>query len=135
MCGFTHKSIHPDSRVRCIARVRYNDDVVCEYKFIYELDANGNTNIKIADTKCPPVNVAAYSILGIILATFLLGLLIMMIVKVNIFYADKREFAKFEAERKAETSYVYSSPIYKSPVSIFRNPLNERDSINTFELQ
>lgn len=116
--------------------MRYDDDTVCEYKFTYDQDEYDDTNIRIADASCPPVNVAAYSIIGVILATFLLGLIILMVIKFNMYLADKREYAKFEEERKA-TNCVYQSPIYKSPVSTFLNPLNEnnRDSVNSFELK
>jgi hypothetical protein len=122
-----------DANIQCIARVRYDDETVCEYKFTYDQEGD-ETNLSIADAKCPPVNVAAYSIIGIIIATFLLGFIILMVVKVNMYYADKREFAKFEEER-LQTEYKYESPIYKSPVTIFRNPQSNRESQNAFELQ
>ena len=117
--------------------MRYDDDTVCEYKFTYELDEEADTNIRIADATCPPVNVAAYGILGVIIATLLIGFIIIMFIKVNIFLADKREFAKFEEERKAQTEYKFESPIYKSPVTTFRNPQSDsqRNSENAFELQ
>lgn len=113
--------------------MRYNEDTVCEYKFTYQLES-GETNIHIADATCPPVNVAAYSIIGVIIATFLLGLIILMAIKVNIFLAEKREFARFEEDRK-ETEYKFVSPIYKSPITTFRNPQNDRESQNAFELK
>lgn len=117
--------------------MRYDDDTVCEYKFTYELELEGatETNIRIADASCPPVNVAALSIVGIIIATFVIGLVVLMVIKFNMFLADKREFAKFEEERKAQTEYKFESPIYKSPVTTFRNPQNDRESQNAFELQ
>lgn len=130
--------VHPraDANIQCIARIRYNDDTICEYKFSYELEPeNHETNILIADTTCPPINVGAYSIIGVIVATFLVGFIILMVIKFNMFLADKREFAKFEEERKAQTEYNFDSPIYKSPVSTFRNPQNDRESQNVFELQ
>lgn len=58
-----------------------------------------------------------------------------MIYKVNIFLADKREFAKFEEDR-AQTEYKFESPIYKSPVTTFLNPQSDRLSQNVvFELK
>jgi integrin beta 1 len=115
--------------------VRFDDDTVCEYKFTYDGEGTDATNIAIANAPCPPVNVAAYSIVGIIIATFLLGLIILMVVKVNMTLADKREFAKFEEERKQHTEYICESPIYKSPITTFRNesyPQNGRESQNVF---
>jgi integrin beta 1 len=115
--------------------VRNNDDTVCEYKFTYDQEGNAETNLHIGSASCPPINVAAYSILGIVIATFLLGLIILMVIKVNISLADKREFAKFEEERKQQTEYKFESPIYKSPVTTFRNPQNDRESQNVFEMK
>ena len=124
-----------DAEIQCIARVRYDDDTVCEYKFTYELDGDYGTNINIADAACPPVNVAAYSIIGVIIATFLLGFIILMVIKVNMILADKREFAKFEEERLGATEYQFESPIYKSPISKFRNPQKEQEHQNVFEMK
>lgn len=113
--------------------MRYDEDTVCEYKFTYELDESSDTNIRIATTSCPPANVAAYSIIGIIISTFLIGFIVLMIYKVNIFLADKREFAKFEEDR-AQTEYKFESPLYRSPVTTFQNPQNERLSKSDFEM-
>lgn len=112
--------------------MRYDDDTVCEYKFTYVVEEDAETNILIADASCPPVNVAAYSIIGVIIATFLLGFIILMVIKVNMYLADKREFAKFEEEQKAQTEYKFESPIYRSPITEFRNPQSDRESQNTF---
>lgn len=124
-----------DANIICIARARYDDDTVCEYKFTYDLNEKLETMIRIEDTKCPPVNVAAYSIIGIIIATFLIGLLILLIIKMNIYLADKREFAKFEEERANQTQYKFESPIYKSPVTTFRNPQSPDNSRISFEMK
>ena len=127
-------SLFADAKIICIARIRYDDDTVCEYKFTYDLDEKLETMIRIEDTTCPPVNVAAYSIIAVIIATFLIGFLILMIIKFNMYLADKREFAKFEEEQKNQTLYKFESPIYKSPVTTFRNPQSAQNSPNVFEL-
>lgn len=114
--------------------MRYDDDTVCEYRFTYEL-SDRETNIRIEDTTCPPVNVAAYSIIGIIVGTFLIGLVVLMIIKCNMYYAEKREFAAFEKERQSQTQYKYESPLYKSPVTTFRNPQSSEAQPNVFELK
>lgn len=119
----------------CIARVRYDDNTVCEYKFTYELNEKSETMLRIEDTNCPPVNIAAYSIVGIVIATLLIGILVILIIKVNIYYADKREFAKFEEERANQTEYKFESPIYRSPVTTFRNPQSNQNSPNVFEMK
>jgi len=126
----------PDAPIQCIARVRYDEDTICEYKFTYDSEENGETDIIIGETTCPPVNVAAYGIIGIIILTFLIGLIIILAVKINIYIADKREFAKFEEERKMQ-NVTNENPIYKSPVSIFYNPqiTTSEESQNVFELK
>lgn len=116
--------------------MRYDEDTVCEYKFTYEQDEDERTNIRIEDTKCPPTNVAAFSIIGVIIATVLLGLLILFIIKCNIYLADKREFAKFEEERKKYLQAANENPLYKSPISTFRNPNSPGiGKTNAFELE
>jgi hypothetical protein len=57
-----------------------------------------------------------------------------MIVKINMYLGDKREFAKFERERQQQTEYKYESPIYKSPLTEFRNPQLEKRPTSVFEL-
>lgn len=125
-----------DANIICIARVRYDEDTVCEYKFTYDLDENGETNIRIEDTSCPPTNVAAISIIAVIIATFLIGFLILLICKCQMYFADKREFAKFEEERKKYLQAANENPLYKSPITTFRNP-HSPDIVktNAFELK
>lgn len=123
-----------DANIQCIARVRYDDKTVCEYKFTYELEEDNEVNIRIAVTTCPPTNYALVSIFSIILFTFFIGLIFILIYKVKIHLADKREFAKFE-EDKGQTKYDFDSPLYKSPISKFENPQIERLSQNVFELK
>lgn len=124
-----------DANIICIARVNYDEDV-CEYKFTYDLDENRQTKLRIENSKCPPLGVAKISIIAIILGTFLIGLLILLIVRCNMYIADKREYAKFEEERQKHTLYLNESPLYKSPITHFRNP-NSPDKAppNVFELK
>lgn len=114
--------------------MRYDDDTVCEYKFTYELDENQETNIRIENAPCPPTNVAFFSIIGVIIATFLIGLLILILCRLQMWLSDKREYQAFLAE-KEKTEYKYESPLYKSPVSHFVNPNSpEHKPHNVFEL-
>lgn len=124
-----------DAKIVCISRVRYDDDTICEYKFTYDLDENQETNFRIENTKCPPTNVAAISIIGVIIATFFLGLLILCLCRLNMWLADRREYRAFEEERM-KTTYKYESPLYKSPVTHFKNPNSpEHTPRNVFELK
>lgn len=115
--------------------MRYDEETVCEYKFTYDQDENDETNIRIEDQSCPGVNVAAFGIVGVILATFLIGLILLLIFKCNIYLADRREFAKFQEEQDKQTKYLNENPFYKSPITTFKNP-NSPDLAppNVFEL-
>lgn len=116
--------------------MKYENDI-CEYRFAYESDAKHQTHLRIENTSCPPINAATlalYSGLGIILATFLLGMIFLVIFKVNILLADKREFAKFEEEREKHTEYKFESPLYKSPVTTFTVP-NHDNGRHSFEMK
>lgn len=124
-----------DADITCISRVRYDEDTVCEYKFTYNLDDNGETFLQIADDACPPPHYAAYAIGTVVLATLLIGIAIIMFVKCNMYLADKREYAKFEEERKKQTEYQFESPIYRSPITRVNNPQLENRPTSAFELQ
>lgn len=120
-----------DSNIKCITRIKHKDST-CEYKFSYAIDQS-ETHLRIEDVVCPPVNVAQYSVIAIVIATFLIGLIFLGIYKIKITMADKREYARFEEERDKMTEYRYESPIYKSPVSKFENPMNKNQNI--FEMK
>lgn len=38
--------------------------------------------------------------------------------------SDRREFARFDQERREQTMYRFESPIYKSPVTSYEVPLS-----------
>lgn len=67
---------------------------------------------------------AAYSFFAIILFTFLAGIAVLLLVKCNIMISDRREFARFDQERREQTMYRFESPIYKSPVTSYEVPLS-----------
>lgn len=114
--------------------MRYDEDTVCEYKFTYDLE-NQETKIRIENAPCPPTNVAMLSIIGVIIATFLIGLLILCLCRLQMLWSDMKEYRAFEAERQ-KTEYKYESPLYKSPVSHFKNPHSpEHTPNNVFELK
>jgi protocadherin alpha len=79
------------------------------------------------------VNYAAYGLGAVVISTFLLGMIILCVIKINIMIADKREYAKFEEERKQTEYMINESPLYKSPVTKFENPY--RFDPDAFELK
>lgn len=60
--------------------------------------------------------------MAIVAATFLIGCLMIVLLKVHNVIQDKREFAKFDEERKNMTTYNYESPIYNSPIRKYDIP-------------
>lgn len=89
--------------------------------------------LKILDNRCTPVNFAGIT-LTIVAATFLIGCLIILLVKVHNIVQDKREFARFDEERKNMTTYNFESPIYNSPIRKYELPTsikNEEAQMNS----
>lgn len=58
----------------------------------------------------------------------MLGLLILVIYKIKITVEDKREWVKFEEQKKSELQM--ESPIYISPVTNYVVPENREFSLN-----
>lgn len=123
-----------DDDIGCIARVRYDDDTPCEYKFTYNLNDDGESFLSIEDATCPPFNYAGFAIGSIVIATLIVGLVIIMFIKCSMYLSDKREYARFEESRQ-QTEYRFESPIYKSPITEFKNPQLENRPTSVFELQ
>lgn len=119
-----------DASIQCLLRITTKDGIKCDHRFTYEIDPQQQTTmLKIQDFRCTPVNYAEITI-AIVAGTFLLGCLVILFLKVHNIIQDKREFAKFDEERKNMTTYNYESPIYNSPIRKYEMP----DSINTDEV-
>lgn len=110
-----------DKPIQCMLRITTKDGQLCDHRFTYTVDDSVISHLTILDKVCSVVN-AGFA-LGIgMLATFLLGCFVIMIIKVHHTVQDKREFAKFEAEQKEMTKYDFESPIYNSPVRRYEIP-------------
>lgn len=111
-----------DASIQCLLRTTTKDGIKCDHHFTYEIDPKLQTTmLKIHDYRCTPVNYAGIT-LSIVLATFLIGCLIILMIKVHNVIQDKREYAKFDEERKNNTTYVDESPLYKPPITTYELP-------------
>ena len=116
------KNYFLDHTIQCITRIKHKEDT-CEYRFSYFLDTNMHqTHLHIQNEKCPKANIAAMSFFAIIFATFLIGLVALLIVRCKMYMDEEREYAKFEKEREEQTNYRFESPIYKSPYTYYEVP-------------
>lgn len=118
-----------DSNVQCIIRLPTEEDEQCEHTYTYRIDHIKQTQIRIVLNPCKPVNVAFFA-LGLILMTVLLGLVVIIVLKTTWTIKDRREYAKFEEDRKKDYSYNMS-PIYKSPVTYYNVPRMGDDEMDT----
>lgn len=111
-----------DASIQCLLRVTTKDGSKCDHRFTYVIDPQQQTTmLKILDNRCTPVNFAGIT-MAIVAATFLIGCLMIVLLKVHNVIQDKREFAKFDEERKNMTTYNYESPIYNSPIRKYDIP-------------
>ena len=81
---------------------------------------------------CEPVNYVA--LIGFTsIATFVIGLLIILLIWCCIRAKDAREYARFEEDQR--NSYLMESPIYKDPIRHYEVPkeINRKQS-NPFAL-
>ncbi|CAK9831191.1 Integrin beta-PS [Anthophora retusa] len=104
-------------------------DAGCTFVFKYEYYRGGNRgDIKIfkiqaeKERTCPvPINVLGVAV-GLIVSTVILGFLILLIWKILTTIHDRREYAKFEQERKLAKWDRGDNPLYKQATLTFKNP-------------
>ncbi|XP_043201767.1 integrin beta-PS-like, partial [Amphibalanus amphitrite] len=108
----------PDERM-CI----YTDESVCRYRFVYGYDGLGSPVIRVQPTKqCPaPINVLSI-VLTLIAAIVAVGMATLLLWKLLTTIHDRREYAKWDSERKNAKWDTGENPIYKQATSTFKNP-------------
>ncbi|XP_064614126.1 integrin beta-1-like [Liolophura sinensis] len=106
-----------------MTRCQFKDEDDCTFYFTYEYKSSTELIIKAQRTKvCPEgVNVLAI-VLGVIGGIVAVGLALLLIWKLLTMIHDRREFAKFEKERKNAKWDTGENPIYKQATSTFKNP-------------
>lgn len=110
-----------DASVQCLLRITTKDGIKCDHHFTYDIEPQQQTTVlKILDNHCTPVNVVGISV-TIVAITFLIGCLIILLIKVHNVIQDEREYAKFHEEVKLNM-FNNVSPIYNSPIRKYELP-------------
>uniref|UniRef100_A0A8D1JNN7 Integrin beta n=1 Tax=Sus scrofa TaxID=9823 RepID=A0A8D1JNN7_PIG len=114
LCGDFSK----DSAVSCSLQGE-ND---CLITFLITTDNEGKTIIhSISEKDCPkPPNIPMI-MLGVSLAILLIGVVLLCIWKLLVSFHDRKEVAKFEAERSKAKWQTGTNPLYRGSTSTFKN--------------
>uniref|UniRef100_A0A8D0ED60 Integrin beta n=1 Tax=Salvator merianae TaxID=96440 RepID=A0A8D0ED60_SALMN len=94
----------------------------CVITFLMAADEQGKTiiyNIKQKDCPQPP-NITMI-MLGVSVAIFLTGVVVLLVWKLYISFHDRKEVAKFEAEKSKARWQTGTNPLYKGSTTTFKN--------------
>uniref|UniRef100_A0A5F9D218 Integrin beta n=1 Tax=Oryctolagus cuniculus TaxID=9986 RepID=A0A5F9D218_RABIT len=94
----------------------------CLITFLITTDNEGRSIIhSISETDCPkPPNIPMI-MLGVSLAILLIGVVLLCIWKLLVSFHDRKEVAKFEAERSKAKWQTGTNPLYRGSTSTFKN--------------
>uniref|UniRef100_A0A8C5XQZ7 Integrin beta n=1 Tax=Microcebus murinus TaxID=30608 RepID=A0A8C5XQZ7_MICMU len=114
LCGDFSK----DSSVSCSLQ----GENECLITFLITTDNEGRTIIhSISEKDCPkPPNIPMI-MLGVSLASLLIGVVLLCIWKLLVSFHDRKEVAKFEAERSKAKWQTGTNPLYRGSTSTFKN--------------
>lgn len=132
----------PPSAAVCVLRLSSNTDSaggaaaaaghVCEHRFGYrvadEPQQQRLSYLRIVRQECSAPVGAAVLGASILVATFLVGFMVLMAVKMVHMVQDRREFARFEAEVRQTKYEEFTSPLYRSPTRVYEVPARVRNS-------
>nr|XP_023020007.1 integrin beta-PS-like [Leptinotarsa decemlineata] len=112
-----------------IKRCKIPDDDRCIMNFEYYYDSREVLVVKaMKERVCPsPPNVLAW-ILGVIGSILLAGLIMLLIWKICTTLHDRREYEKFDRERRAVKFGVTKNPIFREATTTVTNPAYNRSS-------
>ncbi|XP_069761167.1 integrin beta-3-like isoform X2 [Narcine bancroftii] len=111
-----------DMEAKSGAKCRYKDENGCIVHFGYHEETSGKSILLvIQEPECPPPLNLLYIILPVMGAILLLALVALLIWKLLVTIHDRKEFAKFEAERVKAKWDTMNNPLYKGPTSTFTN--------------
>lgn len=111
-----------DSEIQCIIRFTSNEGVQCDKRFTYQINEQTESRLRVLNTECKK-GMSIGSVFGIgIISTLILGILVILLVKLINYTRDKREFARFEEDKKNNTNYSTNNPIYNSPIRTYQMP-------------
>ncbi|KAK8731943.1 hypothetical protein OTU49_007346, partial [Cherax quadricarinatus] len=107
----------------------FEDEEGCYFNFTYRyVDSSSSTDspkyeiFVQKERQCPEPPPVLGIVFGLIAAIVAIGLLTLLIWKLLTTIHDRREYAKFEQERKAAQWETAENPLYKSAETTFKNP-------------
>lgn len=98
------------------------DDHRCTTVHRYRYDKDQNIIIEVLKKKSCPPSILVWA-LGVIGTIFLAGLTMLLIWKAFTTIHDKREYVRFENERKKVKWHTNENPLYKDATTTFQNPV------------
>ncbi|CAN8020948.1 unnamed protein product, partial [Ixodes persulcatus] len=117
----------PEER-KCI----FKDVDDCFFSFVYYYDENNEPVIEAQKTKeCGKEALTWYIVGGVVGGIVIFGLLAVCIGRFLLYLKDKLEYEKFVKERKNAAWRLEMNPIFKEPVSEYRNPMYETGQSST----
>uniref|UniRef100_A0A4D5RY81 Integrin beta n=1 Tax=Ixodes scapularis TaxID=6945 RepID=A0A4D5RY81_IXOSC len=117
----------PEER-KCI----FKDVDDCSFSFVYYYDENNEPVIEAQKTKeCGKEALTWYIVGGVVGGIVIFGLLAVCIGRFLLYLKDKLEYEKFVKERKNAAWRLEMNPIFKEPVSEYRNPMYETGQPST----
>lgn len=108
--------------IKCLVRLTNKDNEPCDHHFSYVIDDELRNHLKIQYNECVKSQTAAVISGVIIVATFIIGALLICLYKIITMIKDNREFAQFKKNNENTTYYNQQSPIYKSPITKYEVP-------------
>ncbi|KAJ8255350.1 hypothetical protein GJAV_G00203870 [Gymnothorax javanicus] len=100
---------------------RLNGENDCSISFVITPGPQGNTVYDLKLTDCPePPNIPMI-VLGVSLSILTIGIILLGIWKLLVSVHDRKEVAKFEAERAKAKWQSGTNPLFKSSTSTFKN--------------
>ncbi|CAG9858294.1 unnamed protein product [Phyllotreta striolata] len=119
-----------DNPVDDIKKCKIPDNDTCIINFDYYYKGDNNLVVRALKKKvCPEqANVTAW-IFGVIASIVIAGIILLLIWKILTSIHDRREYAKFENERKNLKWGTGDNPLYKEATSTFANPAYKRNSV------
>ncbi|XP_008843961.1 integrin beta-6 [Nannospalax galili] len=114
----SEEDLSKDSSVSCSLQ----GENECLITFLITTDNEGKTIIhNINEKDCPkPPNIPMI-MLGVSLAILLIGVVLLCIWKLLVSFHDRKEVAKFEAERSKAKWQTGTNPLYRGSTSTFKN--------------
>ncbi|XP_072028719.1 integrin beta-1-like isoform X2 [Amphiura filiformis] len=127
--------------VKKLSMVNDTDFVLCEYRdddnctilYTYQLQDNGSYTVLVQSEKvCVSPKDGGrrtqvpwiWIIIGIIAGILLLGIFIIALIRLWIFIQERREYAKFEQERKGAGWNKSDNPLFKPSTTTVMNPMH-----------